>query len=46
MLYRKSNLIVLINNVVIFGFLVIKKNVIYSQVDLKKNALWVYKKIN
>jgi len=46
MLYRQINLIVLINNVVTLGFLVIKKNVIYSQVDLKKNYLWVYKKIN
>jgi hypothetical protein len=46
MFYRKLSFIVLVNNLIVSGFLIIKKNIIYSRVDFNKNNLWVYKKVN
>lgn len=45
MLYRKWSFIVLVNNLIVLGFLIIKKNLVYSQVDFFKNNIWIYKKV-
>ena len=36
----------LTNNLIVFGFLILKKNVIYSRVSFKKNNFWVYSKFS
>ena len=45
-LYRRLNFIVLTNNLIVFGFLIFKKNLIHSKVNFRNNNLWVYKKLN
>jgi hypothetical protein len=36
-LYKKLVLIVLVSNLVVLGFLIIKKNVLFSRVSFNKN---------
>jgi len=45
MLYRKLNFIKLVNNLIVLGYLAIKKNLILSRVNFIKNNLWIYSKI-